>query len=225
MSVSMPGGDALDWRPKAVVFDCDGLLVDTEPCWTVGETELFRRRGRGFGDAEKALLIGRSLADASVTLAEEFGEQGRERELIEELLVLVREAVAAGARVMPGARELVEFTAGRLPIAVASNSPRALMDVALERGGFAGTFEVSIAADEIASPKPAPDMYLEACRRLGVEPGDALAFEDSSTGVRSARAAGVRCVGVPTLVNHSLEADWVWPSLADPYLVAWAESW
>ncbi len=67
-----------DWRPKAVIFDCDGLLVDTEPSWTAAETELFRRRGRGFGVAEKALLIGRSLEDASVTLAEEFGEPGCE---------------------------------------------------------------------------------------------------------------------------------------------------
>ena len=66
------------WRPEAIVFDVDGLLVDTEPCWTVAETELFRRRGRPFGDEEKALLIGRSLAAAALTLADEFDEPGNE---------------------------------------------------------------------------------------------------------------------------------------------------
>ncbi len=213
------------WRPEAIVFDVDGLLVDTEPCWTVAETELFRRRGRPFGDEEKALLIGRSLAAAALTLADEFDEPGNEEGLVDELLVLVREAVQRGAQVMPGATQLVALSRAALPVAVASNSPRHLMDVALDRAGLADSFAVSIAADEVTEPKPAPDLYVEACRRLGVDPSRALAFEDSGTGLRSATAAGLRTVAIPSLATHELTANWVWSSLDDPTLLAWAHTW
>ncbi len=84
------------------------------------------------------------------------------------------------------------------------------------------SFAVSIAADEVTEPKPAPDMYVEACRRLGVDPSRALAFEESGTGLRSAAAAGLRTVATPTLDTHELAAGWVWSSLDDPTLVAWA---
>jgi HAD superfamily hydrolase (TIGR01509 family) len=213
------------WHPKAVVFDCDGLLMDTEPCWTVAETELFARRGLPFGAAQKALVIGTSVPAAGGLLADLFGEPGAGPDIAAELLGLVTEAIGRGAAAMPGARALVEAAAAAVPVAVASNSPRALLEAALRRGGFAGTFPVSIAADEIAAPKPAPDMYLRACERLGVAAADTLAFEDSMTGLRSARAAGVRVVGVPTLRDGDFPADHVVASLLDPGLVAWIQGW
>ncbi len=98
---------------------------------------MFRRRGRPFGDEEKTLLIGRSLATAAVTLADEFDEPGNEAGLVEEMLVLVREAVQQGAQVMPGVTQFVALSRAALPVAVASNSPRHLMDVALDRPGWA----------------------------------------------------------------------------------------
>lgn len=170
--------------PREVVFDCDGLLMDTEPCWTVAETELFARRGLPFGPAQKALVIGKSGA----AMAEAFGEPGAGDALAAGLLEHVAEVVAAKAEALPGARELVDLVADRVPFAVASN-PRALLCTALARGGF--TVEVSVAADEVVAPKPAPDLYLAACAALDVAPGEAVAFEDSMTGVRPARAAGV----------------------------------
>ena len=225
MSLSGSSDSLPNWSPKAVVFDCDGLLVDTEPCWTIAETELFRRHGRGFGDVEKALLIGRSMTDAAAVLAQEFDEIGQERALVEELLLLVNKAIGANATTMPGATRLVQMVRSALPMAVASNSPRKLMDAALDRGGLGGTFAVSLAADEVPEPKPAPDIYLEACNRLGVQPSDAVAFEDSATGLRSATAAGLRTIGIPTLKTQSLTADWVWGSLEDPALMAWVTTW
>jgi HAD superfamily hydrolase (TIGR01509 family) len=208
-----------DWRPRAVVFDCDGLLVDTEPCWTVAETELFRRRGRGFGPDEKALLIGRSLDHACDELARLF-EEPSGAALADELLSLVVGVIDGGVAPMPGAAELIEQIGAVLPIAVASNSPRALLDTTLARSGLRTLVEITIAADEVLLPKPAPDLYVEACRRLSTEPRDALALEDSTTGVRSARAAGMRVVGVPTLAS-AFDADWVVASLTDPGLGAW----
>ncbi|GII65320.1 haloacid dehalogenase [Sphaerisporangium krabiense] len=213
------------WQPKAVVFDCDGLLMDTEPCWTVAETELFARRGLPFGVEQKALVIGRSLPDAAEAVAELFQEPGRGPAIADELLGLVAEVVGSRAEAMPGAHDLVAAVASAVPVAVASNSPRALLEAALLRGGFTGVFPVSIAADEVDDPKPAPDMYLRACEMLGVAPGDALAFEDSMTGLRSARAAGLRVVGVPTLHHDDFPADQVVASLGDDGLVGWVRRW
>ena len=213
------------WQPRAVVFDCDGLLMDTEPCWTVAETELFARRGLPFGAEQKAFVIGKSLPAAAAGLADLFGEPGAGADIAAELLELVAEVVGSSALAMPGARSMVDAAAAAVPIAVASNSPRALLEAALVRGGFTGTFPVSIAADEIDRPKPAPDMYLRACELLRVAPADTLAFEDSMTGLRSARAAGVRVVGVPTLRDGEFPADLVVDSLQDGGLLAWMRRW
>ena len=213
------------WIPAAVVFDCDGLLMDTEPCWTVAETEVFARRGLGFGPEQKAMVIGRTLEDAGELMAEAFGEPGQGPAIGAELLGLVAQVIGAEAEAKTGAQELVKLVAARVPVAVASNSPRALLDVALQRGGFAGVFGVSIAADEVTRAKPAPDMYLESCARLDRSPDACLAFEDSMTGLRSAVAAGLRTVGVPSLSSADFPADWVVADLTDPDLVRWVHTW
>lgn len=212
-------------NPRAVVFDCDGLLMDTEPCWSVAETELFARRGLPFGPDEKALVIGKSLPAAADAMAEAFGEPEGGAEIADELLRLVTEVVTAKAEAMPGALELVELTAAAVPVAVASNSPRALLEAALVRGGLSEMFPVKLAADEVTAPKPDPEMYLTACALLDVDPVDALAFEDSMTGLRSARAAGVTVIGVPTLKQQDFPADVVIGSLRDVELLAWIRGW
>jgi HAD superfamily hydrolase (TIGR01509 family) len=207
------------------VFDCDGLLMDSETCWTVAETELFARRGLVFEGEDKARLIGTSIQAASCVLAETFDEPGNEVGIQSELLSLVMEVISTAAEAMPGARELVDLVAGALPVAVASNSPRALLDVALARGGFDAHFEIRIAADEVSAPKPAPEMYVRAAKRLRCPRASVLAFEDSQTGVASALAAGVRVVGVPTLPVRDLGAHALVGSLSDPELLQWVEGW
>jgi HAD superfamily hydrolase (TIGR01509 family) len=213
------------WRPDAVVFDCDGLLIDTEPCWTVAETELFARRGLGFGPEEKAFVIGKSVPAAAESLAELFNEPGTATAIAKELLVLVEEVVGRQAEAMAGAAELVEIIKSKVPVAVASNSPRGLLDAALRRAKLTDALPMSIAADEVEAAKPAPDMYLAACAMLGMPPERCLAFEDSMTGLRSARAAGLRIVGIPTLAHVELTADVVFPSLLDDRLLSWIEHW
>lgn len=214
-----------DWRPAAVVFDCDGLLVDTETCWAVAESEVFARRGLGYGPAQNALVIGKSVTDAAREMARAFGTPDDAPDIEHELLDLVPRAIADNARAMRGAVSIVERVRRLLPMAVASNSPRGLLDLALEQGGFSGTFPISVAADEVSAPKPAPEMYLEACRRLGVTPGQALAFEDSMTGIRAAQAAGLKVVCIPTLKELDYPADAVFASLDDHRLLAWLDKW
>jgi beta-phosphoglucomutase-like phosphatase (HAD superfamily) len=92
-----------DWTPAAVVFDCDGLLMDTESCWTVAESAVFARRGLGFGPEEKALLIGKFVPDAGIVLAERFNEPGAAQDIVEELLGPVEEVIAERAMPLPGA--------------------------------------------------------------------------------------------------------------------------
>jgi HAD superfamily hydrolase (TIGR01509 family) len=199
---------------SAVVFDCDGLLVETESRWTIAEEQLFARHGRTFGPAEKEAILGKSMHVAGGLLEEMLGQPGRGLELWDELEELVL-PLLHHALPMPGARELVAALDGR-PMAVASSSPRRLVDAGLAAGGF--DFEITVAGDEVAHPKPAPDLYLEACARLGVRPQDAIALEDSATGVASATAAGLFVIAVPTF---PLEADLVADSLLAPPI--WAK--
>jgi HAD superfamily hydrolase (TIGR01509 family) len=199
----------------AVVFDCDGLLLDTETAWTRAETRWFARYGRSYGPQEKRVLIGGSLEGTARTLAELISQHGRVPELTAELLDLAAEEFGRGVEPMPGAIELVRELRGRRPIAVASNSPRRLVDLALDGGGVTGWFDAVIAGDEVPRPKPAPDLYLEACRRLERPPQQTVAIEDSPAGAASARAAGLYVIGVPYFPDLELDADLIAASLKE----------
>jgi len=204
--------------PAAVVFDNDGLLLDTESVWTRAERDLFERRGIEFSPAHKRELVGTSAEIAGGILERRLGEPGRAAELIEELNELVVAELEHGVEAMVGARELLhELKQRGTPIGLVSNSPLAFVKRSLEIVGFVDRFDVVLSAHEVAAPKPAPDPYLEACRRLGVEPGPAVvALEDSPTGVAAARAAGLTVIGVPSLEGMDLaEAHEIAESLLD----------
>ncbi len=194
-------------RPDAVVFDNDGLLLDTESVWTRAEEDLFERRGLGFTPADKLELVGTSAEIAGGILERRLGEPGRARELLEELNALVVAELEHGVEAMVGARELLERLREQgVPIGLVSNSPLRFVKRSIEIVGFEGHFDVVLSAHEVAAPKPAPDPYLEACQRLGVEPGPAVvALEDSPTGVAAARAAGLTVIGVPSIEGLELE--------------------
>jgi len=193
--------------PEAVVFDNDGLLLDTESVWTRAEEDLFERRGTAFTPADKRELVGTSAEIAGAVLERRLEEPGRAGELIEELNALVVAELEHGVEAMIGARELLHALRLRgTPIGLVSNSPLAFVVRSLELVGFEDHFDVVLSAHEVAAPKPAPDPYLEACRRLGVEPGPAVvALEDSPTGVAAARAAGLTVIGVPSIDGVALE--------------------
>lgn len=194
-------------HPKAVVFDNDGLLLDTESVWTRAEQDLFERRGREFTAANKLELVGTSAAVAGGILARRLGESGRDAELIEELNELVVAELEHGVEAMVGARELLSALRERgTPIALVSNSPLRFVERSLEIVGFEDVFDVVLSAHEVAAPKPAPDPYLEACRRLGVEPGpEVVALEDSPSGVAAAVAAGLTVIGIPSIAGLALD--------------------
>lgn len=193
--------------PDAVIFDNDGLLLDTESVWTRAERDLFELHGVEFGAAHKRELVGTSAEIAGRVLERRLGEPGRAAELIEELNGLVVAELEHGVEAMVGARELLQALKERgTPIGLVSNSPLVFVRRSLELVGFEDHFDVVLSAHEVAAPKPAPDPYLEACRRLGVEAGPAvIALEDSPTGVAAARAAGLTVIGVPSIEGVALE--------------------
>jgi HAD superfamily hydrolase (TIGR01509 family) len=204
--------------PAAVVFDNDGLLLDTESVWTRAEQDLFERRGLDFTPQHKRELVGTSAEIAGGILEQRLGEPGHAAELIEELNELVVAELEHGVEAMVGAGHLLHQLSRRgTPIGLVSNSPLDFVRRSLEIVGFSDHFDVVLSAHEVAAPKPAPDPYLEACRRLGVEAGPAVvALEDSPTGVAAARAAGLTVIGVPSLEGIELdEADEIADSLLD----------
>lgn len=203
-------------KPVAVVFDNDGLLLDTEEAWTRAEEILFRRHGSEFTYEHKRDIIGSSHNIAAGKLERMLDLPGDGLALMAELHDLVMEEVLEEVPPRPGSEELVDaLLAAGTPIALATNSPLDFCERALRSAGMRERFDVVVSADQVTEPKPAPDVYLEACRRLGVDPAAAVGLEDSPTGVQAAKAAGMFVVGVPYLSDIELpSADLVAESLA-----------
>jgi HAD superfamily hydrolase (TIGR01509 family) len=209
-------------RPDAVVFDNDGLLLDTESVWTRAEQDLFEGRGIDFTPEHKLELVGTSADIAGGLLERWLEEPGAKDALMEELNTLVVAELEHGVEAMVGARDLLErLKAQGTPIGLVSNSPMVFVARSLEIVDFGSIFDVIVSAHEVAAPKPAPDPYLEACKQLGVEAGPSvIALEDSPTGVAAARAAGLTVIGVPSIDGvELLEAHHIAASLLDATVV------
>lgn len=201
-SVGRPGGEerilTLPGRFHAAIFDLDGLLLDTEPGWRRAETELLRRHGAVYTRADEEASLGTPIHVVVDRYADRLGLHGEGRDqLFAELLELAAAEYARPIRMRPGATELLASLRRRMRLGVASNTPRALVVMALESAALGECFHAVVTADDVARPKPAPDIYVEACRRLAVSPLDAVALEDSPTGVEAGMAAGLTVIGVP----------------------------
>jgi HAD superfamily hydrolase (TIGR01509 family) len=204
----------------AVIFDLDGVLLQTEELWDEVREALTRERGGRYGPEQQRAMMGMSSPEWSRYMHETVGlaEQPDEiaRLVVERMLGRYRERLP----LIDGAVDAVRRLAGRWPLALASSSNRPLIDLALDLSGLAPLFAVTVSSEEVARGKPAPDVYLEAARRLVVEPRACAAIEDSHSGIRSAKAAGMRVVAIPNPTfppgDEALaEADVVLASIAE----------
>lgn len=211
------------WTPAAVVFDCDGLLVDTEGQWVALQDDYLARHGTALSPAERRRITGRAAETVISALAELVGKDPFQ--VGEELLDAHRAHIGDRLTPLPGALEILREIAARRPVAVASNSPRDMLDTKLAGLGIADVIDASIAIEDVAEGKPAPDMYLAAARALGADPADCLAFEDSETGAEAALAAGLHLIAVPSIPGQEPRAPRRLTTLEDPLLTAWINTW
>jgi HAD superfamily hydrolase (TIGR01509 family) len=181
----------------AVVFDLDGVLVDTETVWDDVREALVRERGGRWHDRAQAEMMGMSSPEWSRYMHDELGlaesQQAINDEVVSRMLVRYRDHLP----LIDGAVAAVERLAGSFPLALASSSNRPLIDAVLETSGLERHFAATVSSEEVARGKPAPDVFLEAALRLGVEPRVCAAIEDSANGLRAAHAAGMRVIALP----------------------------
>ncbi|MET8381320.1 HAD family hydrolase [Streptomyces microflavus] len=221
------------WSPEAVVFDCDGTLMDTESHWQDARNEVFRdfgiRPAPGFAERAKGV----HYVDCGRLMAQEADKPELAAEMTGSLLHHFMVRVAEDPVTMPGAADFVRRLSGRLPLAVASNCPLQVVESSLDRAGLLGHFEHIVVPSEespgreTVRPKPWPDVYARAARLCGAAPRRALAVEDSMTGIESALRAGLRVVGVgPRPRPEDAARAGLWVSVLNaPKLSAWVDSW
>ena len=182
---------------EAVVFDLDGIIVDSEHVWDDVRQELAEERGGRWHDRASRDMMGMSSPEWSRYMHDVIGLAESPEEINAEVVRRMEAGYRERLPLIPGAVEAVERLAARWPLGLASSSNRELIDLALESSGLGRLFAATVSSEEVARGKPAPDVYLEAARRLGVPPGRCAAIEDSENGILSAKAAGMRVLAIP----------------------------
>jgi HAD superfamily hydrolase (TIGR01509 family) len=189
---------------EAVVFDLDGVLIQTEEIWDEVREALARERGGSYDAEAQRAMMGMSSTEWSRYMHEELGVPDPPERISAEVVRRMEARYRERLPLIPGAVEAVERIAARWPLGLASSSNRPLIDVVLELSGLDRFFRATVSSEEVPRGKPAPDVYLEAARGLGVAAKHCAAIEDSHSGIRSAKAAGMRVVAIP---NPSFPPD------------------
>ena len=181
----------------AVVFDMDGVIVDSEHVWNEARERLARERGGRWSDDAQRDMMGMSSREWSRYMHEVIGLRERPEEISAEVVSRLEELYRADLPLIEGAVEAVRRLADRWPLALASSSNRELIDLVLELSGLETSFAATVSSEEVARGKPSPDVYLEAARRVRVDPARCTAIEDSHNGILSAKAAAMRVIAFP----------------------------
>jgi HAD superfamily hydrolase (TIGR01509 family) len=182
---------------EAIVFDMDGVLIESEEVWDAVREKYVRERGARYDDEIQRAMMGMSSHEWSRYLHETAGVPDEPEEINAEVVRRMLDAYRERLPLFDGAVDAVRRLADRYPLAVASSSNRPLIDTVLDVAGLTQYFRATVSSEEVPRGKPAPDVYLEAARRLGVEPDRCAAVEDSHSGIRSAKAAGMLVIAIP----------------------------
>ena len=202
---------------EAVVFDLDGVLLDTEELWDEARRRLAEERGAAWPDDAQRAMMGMSSPEWSRYMHDVIGLREPPEEISDEVVRRLEALYRERLPLVPGALEAVRRIGAGWSLAIASSSNRPLIDLFLELTGTGEFFRATVSSEEVERGKPAPDVYLEAVRRLNADPASSAAIEDSENGIRSAAAAGMQVVAIPNLAfppsNDAL-------ALADAVLVS-----
>jgi HAD superfamily hydrolase (TIGR01509 family) len=205
---------------SAVIFDLDGVLLDSEQVWDEVREQLTRERGGRWHENAQRDMMGMSSTEWSRYMRDVLGLPEPPEEISAEVVRRLEDRYLRELPLLPGAREAVERLAARWPLGLASSSNREIIDLVLEVSGLAPLFRVTVSSEEVPRGKPAPDVYLEAARRLEIAPERCAAVEDSINGIRSAKAADMRVIAIP---NPHFPPDAESLALADVTLGSLAE--
>ncbi len=183
--------------PAAVIFDLDGVLMDSEQLWNASKEALVRETGGRWRDEAPTVMMGMSSPEWAAYLRDDLGVPMDVDAINRDVVRRMEEGYRAALPLLPGAGDAVRSLAERWPLGLASSSNREIIDLVLELAGFADAFRVTVSSEEVERGKPAPDVYLATAEKLGVDPERCVAIEDSSNGLRSAHAAGMAVIAVP----------------------------
>ncbi|NLX08273.1 MAG: HAD family phosphatase [Chloroflexi bacterium] len=205
---------------QVVVFDMDGLLIDSEGLWQRARVEAFGADRLRWTEADQHRIMGTSTRGWAQMLAERLDHAFSIDEIIEKVLDQMVRYYRVDVPLLPGARQTVEALAARYPLGLASGSSHRLINAALESAGWTGLFGEIVSTDEMAHGKPAPDVYYEIARRMDVAPGAMAVFEDSANGILAAHRAGAKVIAVPSsyltpTADVLQQADLIVPTLLD----------
>ncbi|MFW0118657.1 HAD family hydrolase [Rothia sp. P5764] len=226
-----------DWAPRCAVFDCDGVILDSETTWGQIQGQVFKGWGVDYTPELQASLVGYTAYDVARRLAElsqpagltDLGKQEHYQQVLTDLLATERATIEAGVDEIPGAIALIKKLAQHIPVAVASNSTAPVLETKIRAAGLSDVLTTWVSSDDVAKGKPAPDIYLEAVRRLDGRPELTLTLEDSVAGLTAAIAAGTQplvYLGEPTDKPLLLTAGvGRCDSFTDPQLLAQVERW
>jgi HAD superfamily hydrolase (TIGR01509 family) len=181
----------------AVVFDLDGILVDTEPFWADAKRDVTEANGGRWRDDAPTAMLGMSGPEWSEWMRQELAVAQPAHEIREQVVQAMLRRIAAGVPLLDGAGEAVRALAARWPLGLASSADRPVIEAVLDATGAARFFQAIVSSDEAGRGKPAPDVYLAAAERLGVAPESSVAIEDSGNGMRAAKGAGMGLIAIP----------------------------
>ncbi len=182
---------------QAVVFDMDGVLVDSEPVWDKARKAMADIAGKSWDTLDHDAVMGVSTEEWADYMIERLELTMTRQQVVDEVIGRMKAMYEAGVPYLPGALEVVEMAAAEFRTGLASGAHPALIDIVTTDEPMTGRFEVIVAADEVGAGKPAPDVYLAAAERLGVDPAECVCLEDSGNGILSGAAAGMKVIAVP----------------------------
>lgn len=213
---------------EAVIFDMDGLLVDSEPLWQRARLECFGAERLRWTDEDQARIMGRNTLGWATFLLDRLGTEYTMEEIIERIVSQMEAYYHVEVPLMPGARELIGQLRGRYPLGLASGAATRMIRAVLDRAGWDDAFVEILSGDDIERGKPAPDMYLEIARRMQIDITKTVVFEDSGNGILAGYTAGAKVIAVPSYYHRPPDdvlnkAALVIPSLSDFTLEMFAQ--